>query len=236
MARCVLRPPAPTTISRTTFRTNWTAEPPASLQLPKARETLADSERGGDDRVVLGADHHRTDDEDLRIGQDAHGADQPGDGQQDKEARGIHRTPVDSGVHHFPHGSNLTGPRIDFPTLLGGVGERGVHQFHGNRIVVIKTKISQHAEHGVSSVVAHVEKYGVAVRAMSGPLEHDQVLYAGKRCKLVEQPPSDARRARDADVQHHESARADSRRIMMSHIPALVGHWPFGSSSAATTS
>jgi hypothetical protein len=321
MARWVLRPPAPTTISRATFRSNCTAEPPASLQLLKARETpisaaagmvvrdeysdertgarlcqghhaddpgqdsdddreeirgvdkvrdrpdalqerlwcltrcsyrrtegqrdhdrgeeppeqgeqavthrpavpLADSQRGGDDRVVLGADHHRTDDEDFRIGQDAHGTDQPGDGQQDKEARGIDRILTDSGFHHFPHGSNLTGIRTDFPALPGGVSQGGVHLFHGNRIIVIKTEISQHPEHRVCRVVLHVEKDGVAVRALCGSLEHDQILYAGKRCKLAEQPPGDARRAHHADVQHHEPTRADSSRIMISPLSAQVG-------------
>jgi hypothetical protein len=179
---------------------------------------LADPERHGDDRVVFGADHHRAHDEDLRVGQDAYGADQPGDGQQDEEARGIHRAPSDGGFHHFPHGSDLPVGRTDPPARASGGSEGSVHLLHGDRVIAIKTEIAQRPEHGVSCAVVHVEKDRVAVWPMGGPLEHDQVPDAGQHREPGEQRPGDARRAHDADVQHHEPARTDSRRIMVSPL------------------
>jgi hypothetical protein len=184
----------------------------------RAAVPFGDPERRSDDRVVFGADHHRAHDEDLRVGQDAYGADQPGDGQQDEEARGVHRARPDGGFHHFPHGSDLPGRRADPSARTGGVREGSVHLLHGDRGIVIKTQIAQRLERGVSGAVMHVEQDRVAVWPVRGPLEHDQVVDAGKHLEPGEQQPGDGRRAYDADVQHHELARTDSSTIMVSPL------------------
>jgi hypothetical protein len=57
-----------------------------------------DAERDADDRCVLGTDHHRADDQDLGVREDADGGDQSRDGEQHEPARRITAPGSDSGL------------------------------------------------------------------------------------------------------------------------------------------
>jgi hypothetical protein len=113
-------------------------------------------------------------------------------------------------------GSDLSGGGTDADAGRGSAGERGVHPLHGGGVVLVKAEFAQRPEHRVGSAVVHVEIDGVAVWPARSPLEHDQVLHAGKHCEPVEEPCGDARRADNADVQHHEPPGAGSRRTTVS--------------------
>jgi hypothetical protein len=64
---------------------------------------LVDAERDTHDRVVFQAHDHGADDEDLRIGQDADGADEPGYGQEDVETGSLDGIGADFSLDDVPH-------------------------------------------------------------------------------------------------------------------------------------
>ena len=72
---------------------------------------FVDAERGRHDGGVLRAYHHRRDDEDLRVGEYAHRADQAGDDQQPEEAERVLAARADVGLDHLPHRRKLAEAR-----------------------------------------------------------------------------------------------------------------------------
>ena len=67
-------------------------------------------ERQAEDGAVFRADHHRADDEDLGVGQDPDGSDQPGDDQQCEPARRKGSLELDPRLDLGPDGGELLEP------------------------------------------------------------------------------------------------------------------------------
>ncbi len=111
-AMTAARKPRPSAVSD-----SWTSGQSRLLQPSAAR----------DDREVLRADHHGPDDQDLRVGQDAHGRDQPGDDQQDVEARRVGGVSADCALHHGPDRDLLP---AGVPPGLGRVARAGQGHVH----------------------------------------------------------------------------------------------------------
>jgi hypothetical protein len=174
-----------------------------------------DAEGNRDDRVVLRADDHGADDEDLRVRQDADGADQPGDGEQDVEARGVGRAGADDGFHDFPHRCLLPPQRTVLGRAALVVGDRGVHLLHPDHAHPIEARVAQGGQHRIRGVLAHVEMDGVTVRPASGPGVHHDVVHAGSGDQAVGQLLGEVLRAHHADVQH-----PPHRRLSKMIVPA----------------
>ena len=86
--------------------------------------SFVDAEGHAHDRVVFRPHDHGPDDQDLRIGEDADRADQPGDGQEDVETGGVNGVRADPGLDEFPDGclsrcttKMLRGGRRRFPRV-----------------------------------------------------------------------------------------------------------------------
>ena len=135
----------------------------------RAAGSTADTERHGDDRVVLRAHHHRGHDQDLRVRDESHRADQPSHGQQDVKAWSTGLPAADDGLHHLPYRRGLAPQCAAVRGHRRLASERRVHPLHADHPVAIKAEVTQRPQHRIGRLVAHIELDRVAVRPASSP-------------------------------------------------------------------
>jgi len=164
--------------------------------------SVVQPERHRDDRAVFRAHHHRPHDEDLRVGQDAAGADQPGEHQQGEEAGRILRVRPDLRLHQVPHRRMLPVIRPGVRLLVRAVGDSGVHGLDQHRAVPVQAEIPELPQHPVGGGLLEVELHRVPVRPLRGRRQHHQVGHTRVRGEPGYQPPGDLDRAHHPNVQH----------------------------------
>ena len=166
---------------------------------------LAAAQRGRDDREVLRADDHGPDHQDLRVGQDAYGRDEPGQDQQDVEARRIGGVSADCALHHGPDRDPLPWAYRRICVAFRGPSRATSTWLTMTDPRALRSESAQLPQHRVGRLVGQVEVQRIAVRVAGRAREHHQVAHAWLARPARSPAGASLLRAYHAHVQHAAS-------------------------------
>ena len=132
-----------------------------------------------------GANHHRADNQNLRVGENSDRSDEPGNDEQRKPTGRECSLQPDPRFNLRPDRRELLEPAAASRHAIGERGDRRVDILQNDRPSLIDPTIAQAPDHLISRALWHIEKQGVTIWITHRSGEHCQIhdCWLGLQCR-----------------------------------------------------